>query len=60
VVDGQSVPVGVGIPTIKVDRLTVGGTAEERRRRVHAVFYPLACSSVFVVIRISRALCVSK
>ncbi len=25
--DGQSVPVGVGIPTIKVDRLTVGGTA---------------------------------
>ena len=24
--DGQSVPVGVGIPTIKVDRLTVGGT----------------------------------
>jgi TldD protein len=26
--DGQSVPVGVGIPTIKVDRLTVGGTAK--------------------------------
>jgi TldD protein len=25
--DGQSVPVGVGIPTIKVDRLTVGGTS---------------------------------
>ncbi len=25
--DGQSVPVGVGIPTIKIDRLTVGGTA---------------------------------
>jgi TldD protein len=25
--DGQSVPVGVGIPTIKVSRLTVGGTA---------------------------------
>ena len=24
--EGQSVPVGVGIPTIKVDRLTVGGT----------------------------------
>jgi len=24
--DGQSVPVGVGMPTIKVDRLTVGGT----------------------------------
>jgi len=25
--EGQSVPVGVGIPTMKVDRLTVGGTA---------------------------------
>jgi TldD protein len=25
--DGQSVPVGVGLPTIKVDGLTVGGTA---------------------------------
>jgi TldD protein len=25
--DGQSVPVGVGLPTIKVSRLTVGGTA---------------------------------
>ncbi len=25
--DGQSVPVGVGIPTLKVERLTVGGTA---------------------------------
>ncbi len=24
---GQSVPVGVGIPTIKVSRLTVGGTS---------------------------------
>jgi TldD protein len=24
--DGQSVPVGVGIPTIKIDKLTVGGT----------------------------------
>jgi TldD protein len=27
--DGQSVPVGVGIPTLKVDRITVGGTARE-------------------------------
>jgi len=26
--DGQAVPVGVGIPTIKVDRITVGGTAK--------------------------------
>jgi TldD protein len=26
--DGQSVPVGVGVPTLKVDRLTVGGTAK--------------------------------
>jgi TldD protein len=25
--DGQSVPVGVGIPTIKISKLTVGGTA---------------------------------
>lgn len=25
--DGQSVPVGVGMPTVKLDRLTVGGTA---------------------------------
>ena len=24
--DGQSVPVGVGIPTLKIDRMTVGGT----------------------------------
>jgi len=26
---GQAVPVGVGIPTIKIDRLTVGGTAKK-------------------------------
>ena len=26
--DGQSVPVGVGLPTIKIDSLTVGGTAQ--------------------------------
>jgi TldD protein len=25
--DGQSVPVGVGQPTLKIDALTVGGTA---------------------------------
>ena len=24
--DGQSVPVGVGLPTIRIDRITVGGT----------------------------------
>jgi TldD protein len=28
--DGQSVPVGVGIPTLKVDRITVGGTARQQ------------------------------
>ena len=25
--DGQSVPVGVGLPTIRIDGITVGGTA---------------------------------
>ncbi|MEE2960142.1 MAG: metalloprotease TldD, partial [Myxococcota bacterium] len=24
--DGQSVPVGVGMPTIRIDNITVGGT----------------------------------
>ncbi len=27
--DGQTVPVGVGIPTVKISRLTVGGTASK-------------------------------
>ena len=26
--DGQQVPVGVGMPTIRIDALTVGGTSE--------------------------------
>ncbi|HSE97321.1 MAG TPA: metallopeptidase TldD-related protein, partial [Blastocatellia bacterium] len=26
--DGQSVPVGVGLPTIKIDEMTVGGTRQ--------------------------------
>ena len=30
--DGQSVPVGVGQPTLKVDEIVVGGTATKRRR----------------------------
>jgi len=31
--DGQAVPVGVGIPTLKVDRITVGGTAKREPAR---------------------------
>jgi TldD protein len=29
--DGQSVPVGVGLPTIRIDGITVGGTASENK-----------------------------
>jgi len=25
--EGQHIPVGVGIPTVKIDKMTVGGTA---------------------------------
>jgi TldD protein len=32
--DGQSVPVGVGLPTLRIDDLTVGGTAFDASRMV--------------------------
>jgi TldD protein len=29
--DGQSIPVGVGLPTLRIDNLTVGGTRVAKR-----------------------------
>ena len=48
---GQSVPVGVGLPTILVSEITVGGTADWRSDRPRCAFVALSLDSRVVLDR---------